>query len=168
MKQLSIILVLSIFASTITFTSCKKEDSSTPSNSVNTNDSETTDGFEGTYTMNVNNDTYTHLQNAITLMNESLQIPGKDNSDNGFVFQSNNSVGAVGETRNICLEGCTPTISTSLMIDNNIPGFNATSGTIKRVSEYVVEFNLTQDYGDGNPKTLTATVHIGKIVNTNF
>ncbi len=166
MKQLSIILVLSIFASTLTFTSCKKDDNSS-TNSINTNDSGTTDGHKGTFTMNVNGDTYTHLRDNITLINETLQIPGKDNADNGFVFQSNNSVGAVGETRNICL-GCTPGISTSLMIDNNVPGFDATSGTIKRVSEYEVEFNLTQDYGDGNPKTLTATVHIGTIINTTF
>ncbi len=167
MKLLNIILLSSI----LIFSSCSKdEDSSpsTPSTSDNTSTNETTDGHKGSYTMTIDGATFTHLQNDITLLNHSLQIPGLDNNGKGFVFQSSGTIGEVGETIHICIDECSPSITTTLMLEENngADNFNATSGSYTRISEYKVEISLTEDFDDGNARTLTATVNIGVIINT--
>lgn len=171
MKLLNIILLSSI----LIFSSCSKDEDSSPSNSNNnsnnntgiTTNTETTNGHAGSYTMTVNGKTFTNLQDDISLINSTLQIPGLDNAGLGFVFNVFGGVGAIGETRNICLDDdvCNVVIASGLMLEeaNGANNFNATSGTITRVSQFVVNINLTQDLGNG-VKTLTATVNIGTII----
>ena len=118
----------------------------------------------GSFSLTVGDETYTHLTTVVTLQesNGMLTFEGQDNEGHQLVFVAS-GVGKSGETVNISDDD----VTLVLTIDDGDPGtaYGAISGTITRESKTKVTIDVTvKEVMDYSEEHMTGTINVGVIV----
>ncbi len=118
----------------------------------------------GSFSLTVGDETYTHLTIVVTLQesNGLLSFEGLDNEGHQLVFIAT-GVGSNGETVNISDDG----VTLALTIDDGDPGtaYGAYSGTITRETKTKITVDvMVRDIFNNTEAHMTGTINVGVIV----